>query len=66
MKRNHVLSVGKDSFSTPELVPPSLGNHMVFLGSLISSQSSKIGGILSEDEDESYFICGSPIQKWID
>jgi hypothetical protein len=42
-KRKHIPSVGKDYFFRLELVPylisPSLGNHGVFLGSLISSLS---------------------------
>jgi hypothetical protein len=45
MKKKHVLSVEKDSFSRPEVVPylisPSLGNHGFFLEFLISSQLSR-------------------------
>jgi hypothetical protein len=51
---------GKYYFSIPELVPflisPSLGNHRIFLGSLISSQPSRSRGILSEDEEESIYM----------
>jgi hypothetical protein len=70
MKKKHVLSVDKYSFSKPEVFPylisPSPGNHRFFLGSLISSQISRSSGILSEDEDESSSICSIPIQRWMD
>jgi len=65
MKKQHILDVGKESFLGPKVAPyhisSSLGNHKVFLGSLIFSQPSGSSDILSEDEDKSSPIHGSPI-----
>jgi hypothetical protein len=68
-KRQHVLSVEKNSFSRPKLVPylifSSLGNHRFFLGPLISSRPSRSSGVITKDEDESFPISDSPIQRWM-
>jgi hypothetical protein len=70
MKKQHVLDVGKESFLGPEVLPylvsSSLGNHKVFLGSLILSQPSGSNDFLSEDEDEFSSTYGIPLQRWID
>jgi hypothetical protein len=56
IKKRHFLSPGEDFFSRPKVVPypisSCLENHQVFLGSLISSQHSGSGDILSEDEEQ--------------
>jgi hypothetical protein len=68
--KQHILGIQKDSFSRPELVPylisPSQGNHGVFLGSLIFSQSSGSSDYENEDEDESSPTCDSLVLRWID
>jgi hypothetical protein len=52
----HTFGFGEDSFSRPKVVPylisPSQGIFRVFLGSLISSQSSGSSGVIKEDEDK--------------
>ena len=62
MKRQH--------FSRPEPVPyliySSHGNHGVFLGSLMSSQSSGRNNHANWDEDKPSFTYGMPLQRWID
>jgi hypothetical protein len=69
MNKKHVLDVGKESFLGPEVIPyhvsSSLGNHKVFLGSLIFSHPSGSSNILREYEDKLSSIRGSPIQRWI-
>jgi hypothetical protein len=58
------------SFSRPEvvpyLIPSSQGNHEVFLGSLISSQSSGSSDHTNGDEDEPSSTYDIPLQRWID
>jgi hypothetical protein len=70
MKKQHVLDVGKESFLGAEVVSyhvsSSMGNHKVFLGSLIFSQPLGSSNILREYEDELLSIRGSLIQRWID
>jgi hypothetical protein len=56
MKKQQILGVGKESLLGPKVIPYlvsfDLGNHKVFLGSLIFSHPSRRNDILSEDEDE--------------
>jgi len=70
MKGKQYFSSSKISFFLHEdvsyLLSSSMVSHGVFFRSLISSQSSTSSGILSEDEDETSSICGSPIHRWID
>jgi hypothetical protein len=70
MKKQHIMGVGKESFLglevVPDLISSSLGNHKVFLGSLIFSQPSWSNDILSNDEYDSSSIHGSQIHRWID
>jgi hypothetical protein len=62
MKRKH--------FSRPEPVPhlisSSQGNPGIFLGSLMSSQSSGSNDHANGDEYEPFSTYGSPLQRWID
>jgi hypothetical protein len=50
----------------PYLISSSLGNHQIFLGSLISSHPSWSSDVSSEDEYKLSCIHGSPLQIWID
>jgi hypothetical protein len=45
----------------PYLISSSLGNHQIFLGSLISSHPSGSDDVSSEDEDDSSSIHGIPL-----
>jgi hypothetical protein len=50
----------------PYLISSSQGNHEVFLGPLISSQSSGSNDHVQEDEDEPSSTYSIPLQRWID
>jgi hypothetical protein len=50
----------------PYPVSPRLGNHRVFLRSLVLSQPSGSIYLSSEDEDEPSSIYGIPLHRWID
>jgi hypothetical protein len=70
MKRQQFFNSRRISFFEHEVVPyflfPYLGSHSFFFCSIISSQYSTSSGILSNDEYKPSFICGIPIQRWID
>ena len=60
----------RQRFSIPKLVPylnfSSRGNHGVFLGSLMSSQSSRSGHHVNGDEYDPSSTYDNPLQRWID
>jgi hypothetical protein len=66
-KRNF-LNPMEDCLSkvVPYHVSSCLGNHRVFLGSLVLSKPSGSSDFLSKDEDDPSSIYGSPLHGWID
>jgi hypothetical protein len=52
--------------SVPYPVSSCLGNHRVFLASLVLSRPSGSSDLLHEDEDDSSYTYGIPLQRWND
>jgi hypothetical protein len=67
-KKRFFLSLTEEFLSkvVPYPISSCLGNRRVFLGSLFLSQTSGSSDFLSEDEDESSYIYGIPLHRWID
>jgi hypothetical protein len=67
-KKRHFLIPTEEFFSKamPYLVSSCFGNHRVFLGSLVLSQSSRSTDLVSEEEDKLSYTYGIPLHRWID
>jgi hypothetical protein len=55
------LFLENEGYVSQSMFVPCLVNQDIFLGSFVSSQSSENTDHVSEEEDESSSICGSPI-----